>query len=317
MDFRPVVVTGSLSYDHIMAMPGRFSDHILPDKIHMLNVSFIMQTFRREFGGTGGNIAYSLGLLGVPVRLVAAAGNDFEPYRAHFQRVSTVDISGVRAFATLSTAQGFAMTDRDDNQIWGFYQGAMGESSRLSVTKALKGAQFLIVGPNDVGAMIKYAREAQSKKVPYLFDPAFNIVHFTKKDLRQSLEGAAIIIGNDYEIHLIKDRLQLTDDWLRKGNKIVITTRGSKGSLIWHGKKQWKIPVAKIKNASDPTGAGDAYRAGFMAGIVKGYSLDVCGRMGAVAAAYTVEKYGTQTHTFTLKQFYQRYEASFGKIDLD
>ena len=311
--FKKVVVTGSLAFDHIMSMPGRFRDHILPDKLHILNVSFIMETFRQEFGGTGGNIAYTLGLLGTPCILAAAAGNDFAAYKRHLQRIKKIDLSGVSIFKNEKTARGFVTTDRDDNQIWGFYEGAMKKSRTLSLKKFLNRNVIVMVAPNDPEAMMLYVNEAISLKAPYIFDPAFNIAHFSFRDLRKALKNAHILIGNDYEITLIKRRLGLNQRSLLKNCSIVITTLGPKGSRIDTKDRVIKIPSAKPQNESDPTGAGDAYRAGFLAGYVRGMPLDVCGKMGAVSAVYTVEKYGTQTHMFSMRQFEKRYKENFGK----
>lgn len=307
--YKRIVVTGSLAYDHIMSMPGKFSDHIMPDKLHILNVSFIMQTFRREFGGTGGNIAYSLASLEIPTALVGSSGNDFSEYALHLKRLRYLDISGVQVVKNTPTAQGFVTTDRDDNQIWGFYEGAMKYSSRISLKDILRPDDFLVIAPNDPVATINYAKEATKLNIPYMFDPAFNIPHFTKSDLESSVNNATIVIGNDYEIELIKRKLSLKS--LPRTQKIWITTLGSKGSTINQDSNEWKIPPAKPKNTSDPTGAGDAYRAGFLAGYVKALPLDRCGKMGSLSAAYTVEAYGTQTHKFTVGEFQKRFDKNF------
>jgi len=309
--FRSVVVTGSLAFDNIMSMPGRFKDHILPEKIHILNVSFIMNTFRQEYGGTGGNISWNLGLLGTPNSLVAAAGNDFSQYRKHFSKLSLVDISHVKVYKNLLTARGFVTTDKDNNQIWGFYEGAMKMSKSISVTKYLAKDVVLMIAPNDPSAMARYVEEAIKKKTPYIFDPAFNIPHFDNKVLKKAIKNSKILIGNDYEIELIKSKLDWSSKDLVKNTEILITTLGSKGARIENKSKVYNIAPAKPNNESDPTGAGDAFRAGFLAGFVKDFPLQVCGRMGALTAVYTVEKYGTQTHTFTKSQFINRYKQNY------
>lgn len=307
------VVTGSLAYDHIMSMPGQFSDHIMPDKIHMLNVSFIMQDFRKEFGGTAGNIAYSSALLHTPVLLAATAGNDFSPYNSHLKKTKYLDSTGVKICSDTPTAQGFVITDRNDNQIWGFYQGAMQYAATLDLISFLKPADFLIIAPNDPTAVVSYVNLAIKTKTPYLFDPAFNIPHFKIEDFRTAINHAAIVIGNDYEIELIKRRLDLKD--LPQNHQIWITTLGSKGSLITHGSETLTIPpVSPLQNV-DPTGAGDAYRAGFLAGFFRNLPLDICGKLGSLSAVYTVEHYGTQTHRFTLSEFTRRFKDNFS-LDL-
>jgi adenosine kinase len=315
--FKRVVVTGSLSFDHIMGMPTRFSDHIMPDKLHVLNVSFIMKRFRREFGGTGGNIAYTLSLLKTPALLIATAGNDFGPYKKHLKKFKTLDISGVKTYKSLTTANGFVMTDQDDNQIWGFYEGAMKKANKINLEKILKPSDFLVIAPNDPTAMINYAKTAIKLKIPFMFDPAFNIPHFSKNNLHLGVKNAKIVIGNDYENELIQRRLGWTKKQLLSSTQILITTLGAKGSRISHNNKTISIPSAKPTNTSDPTGAGDCYRAGFMAGYVKKFPLETCGKMGSISSVYTVEKYGTQTHKFTKKEFIKRYKQNFNeKIDI-
>lgn len=309
--FKKIVVTGSLAFDHIMSMPGRFKDQIMPDKLHILNVSFIMNTFRQEFGGTGGNIAYTLGLLNTPCVLIAAAGSDFALYKKHLAKIKDVDLSGIKIFKKDKTARGFVTTDHDDNQIWGFYDGAMRNSSKLLLRPYLDKHSLLIIAPNDPVAMINYVNEAISLKVPYIFDPAFNITHFTLSDLKKAVKNSDILIGNDYEITLIKRRLKLSSISLLKNCHLMVTTLGPKGSKIESKDKLFHIPRAKPENESDPTGAGDAFRAGFVAGYVRNLPLNTCGKMGALAAVYTVEKYGTQTHRFTLGQFRRRYRENF------
>lgn len=311
--YKRVVVTGSLAYDHIMSMPSRFADHIMPDKLHILNVSFVMKDFRREFGGTGGNIAYTLALLKTPTLLVAAAGYDFAPYKSHLKKLKHLDCSGIKNYKSLSTAHGFVMTDQDDNQIWGFYEGAMKKASLINLIRVYQKGDFLVIGPNDPAAMVKYAKSAASERIPFMFDPAFNIPHFRKNELKKAAGDCEILIGNDYEIELIRRKLNLsTNNFLKLAN-IVITTLGAKGSKIFADGKTIKIPSAKPKNTSDPTGAGDCFRAGFLAGYVQGYPLEVCAKMGSTSSAYTVEKYGTQTHKFSTHEFEKRYKENFGK----
>ncbi len=188
----------------------------------------------------------------------------------------------------------------------------MKKSSSLTLKNHLRKGDFLVIAPNDPKAMMKYVREGIEKKADYLFDPAFNIAHFSLKNLRMAVKNCSILVGNDYEISLIKKRLKISDKIFSDKNRILITTLGSEGSLVEKGGKKYKIPAANPENTSDPTGAGDAYRAGFLAGFVRGFPLGVCGRMGAVCAVYTVEKYGTQTHEFSLKEFEKRYKNNFG-----
>jgi len=306
-----VVVTGSLAFDHIMNLPGVFTDYILPDKIHSLNVSFLVDTLRKEFGGTGGNIAYNLALLGIKVELITAIGSDGDEYVSWLAK-NKVGIEGVKKFSDVLTAAGFVITDRKDNQIWNFYGGAMRRASKLQITRNKKQTRpdLVVIAPNDPQAMIAYAKECQERNWEYLFDPAFYIPTLAKDDLAMAVNEARIVIGNDYEMEMLKRKVN-SNQLSVNSNQIQITTLGEKGSMIERGSKKWKIPAAKVKSVVDPTGAGDAYRAGFVAGYLQGLALQVCGRMGAVCAAYTVEKYGTQTHKFNQKEFKRRYEANF------
>ncbi len=309
--YKRIIVTGSLAFDHIMQMPDRFRDHIMPDKLHILNVSFLLTNFRQEYGGTAGNIAYSLALLKTPTAIFSVVGTDFAHYREHLSKLRIIDIKGIKVIRNSATSQGFVITDKEDNQIWGFYEGAMKKATRLSVNNFSSSNSFLVLAPNNPEAMVKFANQATKLKLPYMFDPAFNIPHFSKHDLLTAVKHSEILIGNDYEIELIARRLDMPKAKLLGAGKIIITTLGMHGSLIQKGNKKWKIPPAKPKNQSDPTGAGDNYRAGFLSGFVRGFPLDVCGKMGSVAAVYTVEKYGTQTHSYTMKAFCKRYQENF------
>jgi len=309
---KSIVITGGVAFDHIMAMPSRFKDHIMPDKIHMLNVSFNVDKLRKERGGTGGNQAYNLALLGIQPKLIASAGKDFKEYKKDLE-VLGVDVSLIVEHKDDFMASGFVVTDQDDNQVWSFYSGAMSRAKEIDIKKHIDSNCLVVVSPNDHQAMKRYVFDCDEMRVECLFDPAFWINNFSKNDLRDCILKSSILIGNDYEIELLQRKTKLTKKDILKGKKILITTLGAKGSLIEKEDKQFKIPAAKPKNTSDPTGAGDAYRAGFVAGYVKGLPLSICGRMGSVAAVYTVEKYGTQTHKFSLKEFKNRYKENFGE----
>lgn len=304
-----IFVTGSVSFDQVMSMPGRFADYLQPEKLHILNVSFLMETFSRHFGGTAANQAYTLALLGYRPKLAAAVGRDFGSYRSHLVKAG-VDLSLVKKVKDV-TATGWAMTDRDNNQVWGFYSGAMKQAHSLSLAGKLTGEDWLVITPNDPRAMVNYIHQAKLSGAKILFDPAVQIPRFTKDQLRLGIAGAKIVIGNDYEIALLLKASGLDQDEITD-HAILISTGGAKGSLVITAKEKILIPIAKARTAVDPTGAGDAYRSGFLAGFIKGLSLPVCGRMGALAAAYTVEKFGTQTHHFTVAQFKKRYKLNFG-----
>lgn len=307
-----ILVTGSLAFDHIMNFPGVFRDHILPDKLHILNVSFLVPEMRKSFGGIAGNISYTLALLGVDVGILGSVGSDFASYKSFLEEagVNTDSIFESRAHYT-STA--FGITDSENNQIWGFYTGADDISDSLSLRQVKEKITFGIVSPQKPETMLSMARQYKKKHIPFLFDPGMQLPWFTRDHLEEAFDHAAIIIGNDYEISVIEKKAgKNICTRLAASGKIVITTLGSKGSRIQTKNETVDIPAVKVQSR-DPAGAGDAYRAGFIAGYVKRFPLTVCGKMGSVAAAYTVEKFGTTTHTFTKKEFSKRYSQAYGE----
>lgn len=311
--FMDVVVTGSLGFDYIMDFPGKFADRIMPEKIHQLSLSFLVDTLHKQFGGTAGNIAYTMKLLGVEPHILAPAGNDFTPYKIALNKLK-IPTASIVIHKDVATSTYFVMTDQEDNQIGAFYMGATKHAKKLSLVNFHKKQKvsFAMLAPTDPDAMKKYVRECKTLGTPYMYDPAFQIGSFSSTELREGIENAQILIGNDYEIALIEQKLEISHEELVVMVPILITTLGSRGSIIETRNDAIHIQPAKPKNTSDPTGAGDAYRAGFVAGYLRKYDLDMCGQMGSTAAAYVVEKYGTQTHTFKKKEFILRYKENFG-----
>ena len=311
-----IVVTGSIAYDYIMNFPGHFKDHILPDKVHMISVSFLVDSMRRMRGGVAGNIAYSLALLGERPCILAAAGSDFADYRA-FLDSKGVDTRGIRAFENELTASCFITTDKADNQITGFYPGAMRRASELSVMKDLAGDKpvLAIVSPDDPKAMVRHTRECREWGLPFLYDPSFQVTAMDGPTLLEAAQGAKGLLLNDYEEAVFREKTKLSEEKLLDVAEFVIVTLGEKGSEIRRkGKPTLKIPAAKAERVVDPTGAGDAYRAGFVSGLVRGFSLESCGRMGSIAAVYAVEHYGPQNHQYDRGAFLKRYESNFGAL---
>ncbi len=315
-----ITVTGSLAFDHIMDFPGKFGDHIMPDKIHQINLSFLVNTLNKQKGGTAGNIAYNLGLLKTPVAIVGAAGQDFSEY-GKFLETAGVDISRIKIIDNESTSSAFIMTDQSDNQITAFYPGAMKDNSSLSIEG---NPELVVISPNDPKAMVNFTKQCQDKKIPYMMDPGMQLPRLEKEDLTMMINGAEILIGNDYEIALLKEKTNLDDRQILEQIKILITTLGEKGSVIQTGLPdspsrsqgppgRWEIKAGKPNKVVDPTGAGDAYRAGFLAGFTKGFDLKTCGQMGAIASCYAIEKYGTTSHRFTVQEFSERYKENFGE----
>lgn len=314
---KEIIVTGTLSFDYIMDFPGNFSDRIMPEKIHAISLSFLVDKLSKQFGGTAGNIAYSLNLLESNCHLLSVAGNDFEPYRIFLEK-SGLSTAGVTQIRKLPSSCYFVITDKNDNQIGSFYLGATKFAHTVSIGEYLKknssihNSYFVILAPTTPEAMLGYVGECQKLKLPYLFDPAFQIATFENEQLKSAITGAEILIGNDYEIALIEEKFEISHEELIVMVPVLVTTLGPKGSVIETRKESIHISPAKAKKVLDPTGAGDAYRSGFMAGYCRGYDLVTCGQIGSVAAVYTVEKYGTVTHSYTKAEFSQRFVENYG-----
>lgn len=308
-----ILITGSLAYDIIMNFPGKFSEHILPDKIHILNVSFLVNDMRKGFGGIAGNIAYSLSLLGIKTSILGLVGDDFRQYR-EFLIKNGIDTTHIKEISGFFTSSAYGITDKSDNQIWGFYSGADSMAEQLTISKVSGLIDFAVVAPHNPRAMLKFAMEYTAKKIPYLFDPGMQLPWLSGQDLKKAFTGAKIIIGNDYEISVIEKKTGIKDlHGLAYKDKIIITTLGEKGSRVSGGGRSYDIKVAKPDAILDPTGAGDAYRSGFLAGYMHGFDLLTCGQMGSLVSAYSVEKFGTTTHYFSPVDFKRRYRANFGE----
>jgi adenosine kinase len=308
-----ILVTGSLAFDHIMDFPGQFSEHIMPDKIHMLNVSFLVDAMRKSFGGTAGNISYTLSLLGIRAAILGIAGDDFVTYKEFLEK-NEIDTSYIKLVNNLYTSTAFGVTDRKDNHIWGFYTGADSLSDHLSVYDVERKIDFGIIAPHNPRAMIKFAREYQQLKIPYLFDPGMQLPWLTHADLHVGFMGAKIIVGNDYEISIMEKKTEIGNlHDLAQKDKIVITTLGEEGSRVSGNGETFQVRAARVRGVFDPAGAGDVYRAGFIAGFIRRLPLKTCAQMGSVTAAYTVEKFGTTTHSFTIEQFERRYRENYGE----
>lgn len=307
-----IVVSGSLAYDQIMDFPGKFSDHILPDQIHNLNLSFSLSSCRQSFGGTAGNIAYNLTLLKERPTILGVAGSDFLSYAKWLKRQGA-DLGHLQIFKTEKTAAAYIITDLADNQITAYYPGPLPKNYARPAAIKLKNVDLAIIAPEDKKRMLDYAAVYKKNHIPYIFDPGQALIAFSAEELCRALNGAKILIGNDYEIKLILDKLRASHEHLGKLVDIVVVTKGSEGSEIYQGDNQISIKAAKVKNSSDPTGAGDAYRAGLIKGLIRGYNLKTCGQLASLSAAYTVEKFGTQTHSFSAAGFKKRYRDNFGE----
>ncbi|HEY64073.1 MAG TPA: carbohydrate kinase family protein [Caldilineae bacterium] len=307
-----IIVTGSVAYDYIMSFPGRFKDHILPEKIESLSVSFLVDSMRRERGGCAPNIAYTLRLLGQRPYIVAAVGQDFGDYRRWLEEQG-IDISGIRVYEDDFTASFFVSTDLDNNQIATFYIGAMRRAAELSLHDVpLSDAALVVVSPNDPTAMVKYVRECKELGLPYMYDPSQQIVRLSGDELLEGVQGARVLVVNEYEFEMLKHKTGLEDEAIWERAQTTIITRGPRGSVIIEGDQRMEIPVVPPRRVAEPTGVGDAYRAGVIAGMMAGLPWEVAGRVGSLAATYVLEEYGTQNHHFTLEEFIARYRQVFG-----
>ena len=307
-----IVVTGSVAFDHIMDFPGRFKEHILPDKVHMLSVSFLVDNLKKVRGGCAANIAYNLALLGERPKMVATVGDDFAEYRAWLEEQG-VDTSGTRVIEGDFTASCFITTDLDDNQITGFYTGAMKAAGSVSLLDMLADGDAVIISPNDPGAMVNYPKECRERGAAWVYDPGQQIVRLSGEELLDGVSGARCVIGNDYEMAMIQEKTGRDAEALLELSETVVVTRGEQGSTIMTRDGQVDVPAAKARRVLDPTGAGDAYRAGLLRGLVRGNAPEQYGRVAALAAVYAVEEYGTQAHAYTPAEFAERYRDAFGE----
>jgi adenosine kinase len=308
---RPVkiAVSGSLAYDRIMDFPGCFTDHIISRQIQQLNLSFSLSSLRQSFGGTAGNIAYNLALLKEKPIILGIVGSDFYSYKK-WLKAKKIDSSRIKVVRGATTATAHIITDKQDNQIAAFYPGP-DFKNYACVASRLKNITLAIIAADDKKRMMAYAAAWRKNKVPFIFDPGQSLTTFSGKELKAALQGAEVLIGNDYEIKLVAARLKISRPQLIKKIKILVVTKGGKGSEIYQAGGKLVIKSAKPLNTCDPTGAGDAYRAGFIRGLLSGCDLKTCGQLAGLVAAYTVEKFGTQTHSFTMKELVDRYRKNF------
>jgi adenosine kinase len=306
-----VVCTGSIAYDYILTFKGRFKDHILMDKTHILNLSFLVDDLQKRRGGVAGNYAHNLALLGYPAAVLATAGTDAVEYR-DWLVARGIDCRGLRLLEGELSATGFTTTDLDDNQLTGYYGGAMWRAAMLGLDDGPPAVDAVIIGPNDPGAMKRLVHECRERDVRFVFDPAHQLPMMSGEDVIDSTRGAWIVIGNDYELELIQQRSGLDVKGLLGLAEMVVTTLGRQGSRIATRLETVEIPAASPAREADPTGAGDAYRAGLVAGLLRGLDVAGAGRVASLAATYAVEQVGTIEHGYTRAEFSGRYLEAFG-----
>ncbi len=310
-----ILVSGSLAYDHIMDFQGHFKDHILPEKVHILNVSFLVNSLRKMRGGCAANIAYNLALLQERPLILGTAGHDFEDYRRSLDEAG-VDTSAIKIIPNEFTASCFITTDKSSNQITGFYPGAMSYAHQIRVADYKAEASIAIISPNDPQAMVEHVRECRELGIPFIYDPGQQVIFLDGEALLDGIKGARAIIGNDYELGIIEKKTGYDPAQLLEFTEMVIVTKGEFGSTIYTRDRVVELPVAKEKAVVDPTGGGDAYRAGIIKGLLNGYSLEQMGRTAALAATYCIENYGTQGYSYTPAEFAARYTENFADVPL-
>lgn len=307
-----ILVSGSLAYDRIMDFPGRFADHILPEKIHILNVCFMVNGLTERFGGTAGNIAYNLALLGEKPVILATVGKDFAPYRDWLLSLG-LSLEGIKEIPQEFTAGAYITTDLADNQITGFNPGAMKFPSEYAFDGLNPAGAYAIIAPGNLEDMLAYSRFYKARGVPYIFDPGQSIPAWGGPELKEMAQGALALISNDYELEMFRQKTGLRDPDLLNLAGAVITTLGEAGSVVLTPGGREEIPAVPPRQVQDPTGAGDAYRAGLLKGLAHGLPWRDAARLGAALASFCVEQQGTQEHRVELPRLWERYSLSFGE----
>jgi adenosine kinase len=307
------VVTGSIAFDYLMSFPGKFTEHFLPEHMSRVSLSFLVDSMDKRRGGCAPNIAYTMALLGERPRLLATAGQDFDDYRRWLEAAG-VDTSLVREVAGKFTASFFCSTDTENNQIASFYTGAMANAGELSF-RGVEDCRLAIISPNDPGAMVQYAEECRTLGIPFIWDPGQQCARMAGSELSDGIEGSALVICNDYEFELIRQKTSLDETSVLSHTGALVITRGEDGCSIYTKSGRMDVPAVTPTRIVDPTGVGDAFRAGYMTGMSERVDKSdhvVCARMGAVAATYALEHLGGQSHAFTRAVFDARLKASFG-----
>jgi adenosine kinase len=307
-----IVITGSIAFDYLMSFPGKFTEHFLPEHMSRVSLSFLVDSMDKRRGGCGPNIAYTLALLGERPRLMATAGRDFDEYR-HWLEAAGVDTSLVLQVADKFTASFFCSTDIESNQIASFYTGAMANAGELSF-RTVENCDLTIISPNDPAAMLQYAEECRTLGIPYVWDPSQQCARMSGDDLREGMVGASYVICNDYEFEVIRQKTGFDEDAVVEKGGTLIVTSGENGCRIRDSHTSIAVPAVPPHRIVDPTGVGDAFRGGLLKGLAVGAPLDVCARLGSVAATYALEHLGGQSHAYTWEEFLVRYEAHFGTL---
>jgi adenosine kinase len=309
-----IVVTGSIAYDYLMSFPGKFTEHFLPEHFSRVSLSFLVDSMDKRRGGCAPNIAYTLALLGERPRLMATAGQDFGDYRRWLDAAG-IDTTLVKDVPDKFTASFFCSTDTANNQIASFYTGAMAHAGELSFRTAGP-VDLAIISPNDPGAMTQYADECRALGIRFIYDPGQQCARMSGEELMHGLSGAEIVICNDYELELLRQKTRLDDSGILARAKALVVTRGEHGSSVIRSNGRVDVPAVTPDRIADPTGVGDAYRGGFMKGLAAGADDAACARLGSVAATFALEHLGGSSHAYTFAGFKARYEKHFGSLKI-
>jgi adenosine kinase len=312
-----ILLTGSVAYDYLMTFPGLFKEQILPERLEKISLSFLVDSMSRQRGGVAPNIAYTMALLGERPRVMATVGEDFGDYRAWLESKG-VDTTLMEVVPGLFTASFFATTDQSNAQLASFYPGAMGVAAQQSLTGVWPRPDLVIVSPNAPEAMTKFAAECRDLKIPYLYDPSQQILRLEGPELARDMEGAQFLFVNDYEFGLISKKTGWALPQILKHVHVVVVTRGKDGANVYAGGEQFFIPTVPERQIVDPTGVGDAFRGGFLAGYARGWDWVLCGQVGSLAAVYCLEQKGPQNHVYTRAEFVRRFREHFddgGKLN--
>ncbi|MBI2444663.1 MAG: carbohydrate kinase family protein [Candidatus Magasanikbacteria bacterium] len=308
-----LLISGSLVYDHIMDFPDSFRNHILPDQIHLLNVCFTVDKLERSFGGTAGNIAYTVKLLGGEPTIVSVVGSDGQEYLEYLRRVG-VNTEYIRVGKRRPTAAAYITTDIDDNQITAFFNGPLAQAQEADFTPLKDKIRIALISPTQKDVMQTHLRRAKEAGWLTVFDPGQQIPVFKPEELQSMIDQADVIIGNDYEMRLLQERTGWDTKKILSVTDMLITTLGDQGSVVTTSDGQAvRVSACPPRSADDPTGAGDAYRAGFFTGYARGFPFKTCAQIGSVAASYAIETYGTQAHQFSLREFKERYQKTYSE----
>jgi adenosine kinase len=309
-----IVVTGSIAYDYLMSFPGKFTEHFLPEHMNRVSLSFLVDTMDKRRGGCAPNIAYTLALLGERPLLMATAGEDFGEYRQWLDAAG-IDTSLTKQIAGKFCASFFCSTDQDNNQIASFYTGAMADAGQLSF-RSVPDCGYAIIAPNDPGAMVQYAEECRTLGIKFVFDPGQQCARMSGDELREGVTGAAMVIVNDYELELLRQKTGLSEADILVEAGALIVTRGEEGSSVLTRGHRVDVAAVAPHRIVDPTGVGDAFRGGLLKGLAVGLPYDVSAQLGSVAATYALEHLGGLSHAYTWDEFKQRYQAHFGLLTL-